>query len=159
MGMTMTLFQVEQKVLENTIENSETLFEINQDEKCDSLNIDKSWCGIKFLLSQGFFANQDSTISKIISSGQSIGELDKYDIYEVNYLTASQVKECIGDLEVITKNQLHENFDFEAMNKKEVFLSPFDENAFDYLFDNFQQVRDFYINAAENNNAVITYIS
>ncbi|NMM48905.1 hypothetical protein HH304_10885 [Flammeovirgaceae bacterium KN852] len=40
-----------------------------------------------FLLYQ---INKDSLISKIISSGQSIGEFEEYDFYDVNYLTAQQ---------------------------------------------------------------------
>jgi len=156
MGMTMILFQVKQERLEHTIKNNETLFEIDPNEECDSINIDKSWDAIKFILKQ---ISSDSIVSKVISSGQEIGEFDEYDVYEVNYLTAEQVRDCIIDLNEISKTHFEKNFDIKAMNDQEVYLESFDESAFDYLFENFMKIQTFYSNAAANNNGVITYLS
>jgi len=99
MGMTMTLFQVNQNTLQKTIENQESFFEIDPDGECDSLNIDKSWDGIKFLLKQMDSQDQKKRLDQVISSSQKIGEFEEYDIYEVNYLTDKQIKEFITDLE------------------------------------------------------------
>ena len=160
MGMTMTLFQMEQEILESILKNPETLFEFDHsDEKYNSVNIDKSWDGIKFLLSGGNNVNQKTNSSIIISSGQIIGEFDEYDIYKVNFLTAYQVKECVVDLEKITMNYLQENFDPKTMNEKDLYCSPFDETSFDYLFEIYKKVKKFYLEAEQNNKAVITYIS
>jgi uncharacterized ubiquitin-like protein YukD len=156
MGMTMTLFQVKQEKLENIIINNETLFDIDPNEECDSIDIDKSWDAIKFILNR---INSESIVSKVISSGQVIGDYDEYDLLEVNYLSAKQVRNCIIDLIAISKTQFEKNFDIQAMNKQEVYLDPFDEDAFEYLLKNFENIQTFYSIAAENNNAVITYIS
>jgi len=154
--MTMTLFQVKQERLEHTIKNNETLFEIDPNEECDSIDIDKSWGAIKFILKR---ISSDSIVSKAISSGQAIGEFEEYDVYEVNYLTAEQVQNCIIDLNEISKPDLEENFDIQALNDQGFNLEPFDKLAFDYLLENFKKLQTFYSNAAENNNAVITYLS
>jgi uncharacterized ubiquitin-like protein YukD len=156
MGMTMTLFQVKQEKLENIIINNEALFDMDPNEECDSIDIDKSWDAIKFILNR---INSESIVSKVISSGQVIGEYDEYDLFEVNYLSAKQVRNCIDELTEISKTQFEKNFDIQAMNKQEVYLEPFDEYAFDYLLKNFENIQTFYSNAAENNNAIITYIS
>ncbi|NMM48904.1 DUF1877 family protein [Flammeovirgaceae bacterium KN852] len=59
----------------------------------------------------------------------------------------------------LTNVQLRENFNLKDMNSQGVYSGPFDESALDYLLENFQKIKDFYINAARSNNAVVTYLS
>ena len=156
----MTLFQIEQHILESILQDPETFFDIDStDKKYNLINIDKSWDGIKFLLSNENDINQNINASKIISSGQTIGELEEYDISEANFLTADQVKECVVDLEKITENHLRGNFDPKTMNESDVYCSPFDATSFDYLFENYQKIKSFYFEAGQFNKAVISYVS
>ncbi|SFD38611.1 protein of unknown function [Flavobacterium phragmitis] len=99
-----------------------------------------------------------TNLSRIILSGQTIDELEEYGMLETNYLTASQVKKTLSELNQITEQTLRDNFKPEVMNLKEVYCNPFDDSFFDYLLEYFNKVKDFYFDTAQQNKAVITYI-
>ena len=156
MGMTMKLLQIEENQLENIIRDNDLLFNLNPYDKNISLDIDKSWDILTFLLNK---IDSVSELSQIICSGQTIGNFDSYDIFEVNYLSADQVKKIIIELNKITESDLQKAFDADAINSQEIYLSPIDESAFNCIPEIFKKIQNFYTNAVKNKYAIISFIS
>ncbi|GEM_PF-3099812 len=162
MGLRMKLFQLDQNLLDEIIENPEVILEINcSEEKYNAIEIDKSWDGLKFLLSKARM-NNENELSKLISSEQQIdgfSELEISDIYDVNFLTETQVQKLTAELNNVTDNEITEIFDFKAMNKMEVYGNPFNEESISYFLEYLKKVKSFYQNATNNKKAVISFIS
>lgn len=161
MGMTMQLFQLDQIRLNEIIENPELFFEIDTSSKeFNKIEIDKSWEGLKFLLSKSI--NYDSKdLTKLISSEQEISGIEELisDLYNVNFLNAIQVKELTLELLNLTFNDISKNFDFKEMNKIEVYGNPFDSDSLTYFLQYFEKIKEFYSTAMKNKKAVISCIS
>ncbi len=159
MGLRMTLFQLNQNSLEDIIENPKNLFEINySQEKYNSLDIDKFWDGLKFILSE-VETNNSNELSKLISSKQEIEGLEEFDIYDVNFLTNQQVKSLTTELSNFTESDLKEKFDFSSMNENDIYGNPFDQKSFLFFVENFRKLKWFYQNAMSKRKAVISFIS
>lgn len=158
----MTLFQLNQDELDEIIENPEEFFEINYlEEKYNSIDIDKSWDGLKFLLSK-VDTNNSIRLSKLISSEQEIEgfeELEVTDIYNVNFLTLEQVKILTRELNNITENELKEKFDFKTMNEIDLNGNPFDDKSFSYFVEYFEKLKQFYQIASSGKKSVISFVS
>ncbi len=162
MGLQATLYQFSQEELEEILENPTVFFDINpNDGNHRHVDIDKSWDGIRFLLSNGNYGktgNKMTRLSSVILSEQIIEELEKYDIAATHYLTSDQVKQVLKELDNITEQTLRDNFRPEVMNKEKVYGWPYDNSAFDWLFENFIKVKSFYFDAGQQNKAVIISI-
>jgi len=161
MGLRMRLFQLNQDKLDEIIENPEELFEIDYSEQqYNSIEIDKSWGGLKFMLSKIETSNP-LKLSMLISSEQEIEGIDELtsDLYDVNFLTKEQVRELTTLLNKLTENNLKNNFDFKTMNENDVYGNPFDKTYFSYFAEYFEHLKKFYHTATKERKAVITFIS
>lgn len=158
MGLRMRLLQLSQTDLEKIIDNPDEIFEINySEEKYNSIEIEKSWDGLKFLLSKVKTRNKNE-LSKLISSEQEI-VLDVSDIYDLNFLTQEQVQKITAELNNVTDSEIKEIFDFKTMNEMDIYGNPFDEKCISYFVEYFQKVKRFYQIATNKKKAVITFIS
>lgn len=161
MGLRMTLLQLNQNELDVIINNPEKFFEINPSgDKYYSIEIDKSWDGLKFLLSK-IETNNSNELSKLVSSEQEIEGIEELvsDMYEVNFLTEEQVKRLSTALSKVTESEIKENFDFNLMNENDIYGNPFTEKSFLYFAEYFEKVKQFYQIATNENKAVISFIS
>lgn len=158
----MTLFQLTQEKLDAILENPEELFNIDYlEDKYYSINIDKSWDGLKFLLSK-VEAKNSVGLSKLISSLQEIKgleELEVTDIYDVYFLTKEQVTKLSTELSNISITEIKENFDFNAMNENDIYGNPFDAESLLYFARYFEVLKQFYLIATIEQKSVISFIS
>ena len=161
MGMTMQLFQLDQIMLNEIIENPELFFEIDPSSKeFNNIEIDKSWEGLKLLLSKSI-NNDFKDLTKLISSEQEISGIEELisDLYNVNFLNAMQVQKLTPELLNLTLNDISKNFDFKEMNEIEIYGNPFDTDSLTYFLKYFEKIKEFYSTAMKNKKAVISYIS
>src|SRR5688500_15401840 len=96
-------YLVDSSVLENRIDNWELAKE-------NSLNIDKSWDGILYLLTGQNYMNTDHPLASVLFSGQFIDEKQDMGLGPAQYLLPSQVKHLNGIITTITEENLRERY-------------------------------------------------
>ena len=109
-------------------------------------------------------------IHKIFHSGVLLGKdlTGDYFNWYYEYLTPDEVKELSAKLANITKQELRENFYADEMECADAFplLEEEDtevdpetdvEGVFDYVMQEYEKVKEFYMTTAKNGNAVISF--
>jgi hypothetical protein len=164
MSMIGYLLRVSQQELDAYLNDSSLLEEQIGDDKVDAdklIDIDKAWDGIVYLLTGGSIATADHPLLRVLFSGQLIDEDQDLGYGPAHYLTPEQVAVLNGELANITREDLEKKYNAEEMTALEVYPSIWedDEETFTYLADNFESVKALYADAADNGEAVITFLS
>ncbi len=156
-GMRMTLFAVDSKVIAEAKKDPKKL-EAFLETDPPSLEIDKSWHGIHYLLT-GNAQKPGPGIGQIILGGKEIGE--DQGLGPAHYFTAEEVKELAVLLKQETPERLAARYDPVAMQKAEIYPGIWvrdDKQALEYLLEYYRQLVDFYAKAAKHNQAIIFVI-
>lgn len=167
MSMIGNLLRVTKTELDEYLKDSSLLEKSIYDEETDEENpnlvdIDKSWDGILFLLTGQNVANTDHPLAKVLFSGQLIDEEQDMGYGPAHYLTPEQVKELNQQIATITIADLKQKYDPKRMEEMEVYPTIWEsegDEAFDYLSEYFKELQQVYSNAAENNEAIITFLN
>lgn len=156
------LLRVEDEQLKKFIEDSSLLEEYvdsdTMEESESKLDIHKSWDGINYLLSNVDKTN--SVLSKLIFSGQILDENQDMGYGPAQYLTSNQVEEAGKALSMASEADLRKFFDSAEMNKAGVYPEPWQNNddEIDWLIQYYNRIKEFYIQAANQKQAIIVYI-
>lgn len=160
MSMIGNYLEIDDQKLASLYENPETISSVLYEEYSEQvIDIDKSWHGIHFLLTGEQYGGQPP-LSNVVFGVTPIGEED------VGYgpamgTPASTVKAIAEALSAVTDDEFRSKFDMAALNAADVYPQIWNEGqeALEYLATYFRELRDFYMKAAENGNAVITFIN
>jgi hypothetical protein len=130
---------------------------LNKQDSEHTLDIDKSWAAIHFLLSQA--EGEGSSASSLpILGGTEIGE----DIGHgaIRYLEPEQVKQANSVLTSMPAEVLRKWFNAEVLEKAEVYPSEIwrDEDCFEYVDYWYRQLRGFYQRMAMGGNGILVGI-
>ncbi|ULO05913.1 YfbM family protein [Paenibacillus sp. 19GGS1-52] len=122
------------------------------------LDIDKSWQALHYVLC-GSIAEGEPPLGYIIPiSSNYIGHLSDVEAFALN---PGQIREALAAVEQITAAELREQYNFAEMVEQGVYPLTEDDDSeefFDYIYENFVAIRDFYtLTAAEEQN-IIFYI-
>lgn len=141
-------------LLENRIYNDET-----EDENL--VDIDKTWDGIIFLLTGQSLAFAEHHLVRVLFSGQLIDEEQDLGYGPAHYLTPDEVAELNNEISQITIADLKLKFNPAKMTELDVYPSIWDEDddAFDYVADGFSTLQNTFKDAAENGEAIITFLN
>lgn len=158
------LLRVSQAELDSYIKDSSLLEERIGDDNVDAdklIDIDKSWDGIVYLLTGGSIQTAEHPLLRVLFSGQLIDEEQDLGYGPAHYLTPDQVTELSKELDAITREDLEKKYNAEEMTALEVYPSIWedDKETFTYLADNFESIKALYADAADNGEAVITFLS
>lgn len=168
MGMVSILVRVTNTQLESFLKDSSLLEKyINSDEVEETerlIDLDKSWDGILYLLTGhglNTIEEAEGPLANVLFSGQIIDEDQDMGYGPAQYLTPEQVKEINGPLSEISPDELRKKYSAEVMNEKEVYPQGWEngKEEEDYLMDYFDELKTFYSTAANNREAIISYIS
>lgn len=129
----------------------------------DLIDIDKSWDGILYLLTGNTLDSleeADPLLASVIIGRQVIDETQEMGYGPANYNDQAQVKEIAAVVAGIPGAVLKAAFDSFKMTELEIYPGRWDDpGAFEYIETYYEQLRAFYITAAKNQQAVITYVS
>jgi hypothetical protein len=166
MGMIGNVIRVSQYELNSFLNNSEIL-----EEKIDnegnyetewSLDLDKSWDGINYILTGdilGGLETEPNKLQRALFSFQVIDEDQDLGYGPAYYLTSSQVKETNSELEKITNENFMSKFNGSEMNELGIYPEVWTEDeSLEYLLENFTAFKEFYKKASENQEAIITFL-
>ena len=165
MGMIMYLLRISKQELESYIDKPELFLE-NRVDDAYSMDIDKAWGGILYLLTGKAFASgspedEVDSLNRIFFSAQLFDEDMDVGYGPAHYLTPEQVAGINHKIASLTEADLKSHYDPEAMNKEEKLYPSLDwnEKIFDYLYFYFQALQSFFATAASRGEAIVTYLS
>lgn len=165
MGMVVTFLRISDQELETYKKNSQLLEDrIYSDEIDDDPNfieIEKSWDGIIYLLTGKGAADSTGYLERVIFSAQFIDEEQNFGYGPAHFLMGEEVKELNQRLTKISIEELKLNFNPAEMSRLGIYPSIWEEgeSAFEYLSTYFEVLKNFYVEASKNNQAIISMIS
>jgi hypothetical protein len=165
MGMIMYLLRISKQELESYIDKPD-LFLGNRVDDAYSMDIDKAWGGILYLLTGKAFASGSTedeidSLNRIFFSAQFFDEDMDVGYGPAHYLTPEQVAGINLKIASLTEAELKAHYDPEAMNKEKKLYPSLDwnEKIFDYLYFHFQALQSFFATAASRGEAIVTYLN
>lgn len=162
MGMIANLLRVTTAELETYLLDSSLLEgRIYSEEAAEDQNlidVDKAWDGIIFLLTGQNIQNADHPLVQVLFSGQLIDEEQDLGYGPGHYLTSDQVKDLNEKISKITTEDLKLKYNSKQMNELDVYPI-WDEDSFDYLDENFKLLQQTYAEAANKEQAIITFLN
>lgn len=160
MGMIGYLKRVPAELLTALLEGTAALEEyVFGDDVTDELDLDKAWHGLHYLLCGDAFQGEEPLFNALMG-GRPINEDETEDII-VRYLTPAQTREVSQALEGIGEGELKKAFAPEAMNEAGVYPAPdwTDAGELDYLLEYYGPLKDYYRQAADNDEGMLIYVS
>lgn len=164
MSMIGYLLPVSSHDLEAYMKNSslleDKLGELLNQEGLGLTEIDKAWDGVNFLLTGSIIGDSDHHLGKVLFSMQYIDESQDLGYGPACYVSVAQVKELSREISQITPEELRKKYDPKKMAELELYPGGWEENDMpDYLVENFKIVQNVYSSAANNDQAIITFLS
>ncbi len=161
------LYRVSEKDLEEILKDSSILeSKVYADEGEnleDLLDLDKSWEAIFYLLTGCSIAeieDAQAPLSWSLFSGQIVDEEQDMGYGPAHYLRVDQVKQLDAELDKISIDELKGKYNGQEMNEAGIYPEVWDrEESLDYVTDYFEQLKEFYKIASEENKAVITFLN
>ena len=127
-----------------------------------SLDIDKAWHGIHFLLNDSAYQGEGPGAYVIFGSETIGGDMEEPVEPIVRYITSTQVYEAAAFLSDISVPELAERYDPDAMEAAEIYpVGIWEEErqeAFDYVAQYYEMLVEFFEGAAERGDAIISSI-
>ena len=177
MSMIYNLLRVSPSELNSYLENSDLLFDRiyqSEDEDPAQIDLDKAWDGIHCLLTGTHLfnsQNEDEDVwytpfSLIMfpgNDGQLINKNQNMGIgFPAHYQTAEQVTRAAALLATVNLRERYQHVGSEALSQSypfEIAGQWLESEDLPYLEYYFEQMQQFFACAAENGEAVISYIN
>ena len=121
----------------------------------EGLSLEKSWHALHYLLT-GRVEVGPPPLGNAIMGGEEIGE--ERDYGRVRFLTPKQVQEISAALASISKQDLVDRFDAGSMKASKVIYPCKDRAELDIALHYFEQLVEYYSEAAARGNAMLLYI-
>lgn len=125
-------------------------------------DIHKSWDALSYLITGVPLHDIDKAVpllSWVIFGDEVIDENLDFGYGPARYLSNDQVKEVNAVLMDMSAEDLNKHFDPDKMTELEIYPGDWNEGEKQWLDRAFHQLKAFYKTSAENNQAVISYIS
>jgi Domain of unknown function (DUF1877) len=120
------------------------------------VSIDKAWHGLHYLLC-GAPEPAPGPLGQAVFGGTEIGEDQGYG--PARYFSPAQVAEVAIALQSPgLERELHARFDAAAMTQMGIYPGVWERDDYDWLIDAFHTVRDFFAEASQAEQAVVTLI-
>lgn len=165
MGMIMYLLRISKQELESYIDKPDLFLE-NRVDDAYSMDIDKAWGGILYLLTGKAFASgspedEVDSLNRIFFSAQFFDEDMDVGYGPAHYLTPEQVAGIHRKIASLTEADLKAHYDPKAMSEEEELYPSldWDDEDFEYLYSHFQALQSFFATAASRGEAIITFLS
>jgi hypothetical protein len=128
-------------------------------------DLDKAWEGVYFILTGQALADYGTNgsihpLAKTIFSESIIDENLDFGYGPATYVTTEEVKYVNNIISEISEQEIHKRFNGSLMQELGIYPEIWDdEDALPYLLENFKNLQDVYAAAAQNNEAVIVFLT
>lgn len=160
MSMIGKYIRIKKEQLEETLKNpglvSDLLYE--HDDNKNSLEIDKAWHGIHFLLTSDPWRGT-TPLRYVVLGGQPLGHEDiGYGLPQ--YITPDQVKKAYQDLAQLSPDEIRRRYNAKEFSKAEIYPSIWDEDGveLEYLMSYLDKIIKFFQSAVSKDEAIIFWI-
>ena len=134
----------------------------NQDSK-DHMDVDQWWHGLFFLLTGKAYATEGDAANPLIwtlTAPQQIDPDQDMGYGPATYTTIEQTKDVSDALNEISEDELTSRYNGELMMEMGIYPEVWDDmDSLEYLIETFNSLKDFYSSAAAENKAVIIFIN
>ncbi|MFC1750913.1 YfbM family protein [Pseudomonadota bacterium] len=121
------------------------------------LDIDKSWHGIHFILTNDVWEGE-APACYVVLGGVPVGDDVGYG--PARFLDVDNVKAIDGYLSGVDSTFIQENYNAERLEKKEIYPNGWGEaEDVEYLTGYFEELKKFYSKAANESKVVIQYLN
>lgn len=155
MGMVWMGFRRDDATAREILADEERIAELLESDPDDtSVDIDKAWHGIDWLLTGGDEA-ADTALASAVFGGEEIGADLGYG--PARLLAAADVRAVADALRELDGDTLRRRFDPDAMNAAELYPEGLwdEDDAVDYVLSHFDALRAFYLTAADADESVV----
>lgn len=162
MSMITTLVPAADDEIQSLLADPETIEDFIE-EKRTSLNLDKAWHGLHWLLT-GSAEGGKEPLCYLVTGGEPIGDVD-LGYGPARALTAEQVASWDAALAPISRDELAGRFDAKAMLDASIYPDIWarsasgEEDTLGYLLDAFGSLRDFVAEARQEHQGMVVYLS
>jgi hypothetical protein len=125
----------------------------------NGIDVDKAWHGIHFLLTGDAWGGEPP-LANVVLGGTEIGDDVGYG--PARYLTADEVRAAADALKDIAPDVLRSRYVAMDLSENEIYPEIWDDpddDAIGYLMSCYQTLRDYYIDASANKNAMLKYLN
>ena len=161
MGMTGNYVLLPEEMIQQIAEKKLDFFDITPPTEDNmSLDIDKSWQAIHFLLC-GDLDDGEPPLGYVVPLIDAQFFDSDFDFGSF-YLFHSQIKKAFAKIKEIDKESFRRLYDFPLLLEESIYpLTPeeSEEEFFQYLYQNFEAIKGLYHQALETNSGLIFYIS
>jgi Domain of unknown function (DUF1877) len=161
MGMVFSAMRVSNLELEKFQKESDSFEEefYNGEHDEITIDLDKSWDGLHFLLTENTIQQSSHFLTQIFQSKDVLNVYQDMGYGPANYLDSSTVKELNSELQKISSEDLKSKYDPDLMNDKGIYPGMWNMEAWEYFEEYFMILKNFYKTASENDEAIIMFIS
>lgn len=161
MGMTGNYVLLPEETIQQIAEKKLDFFDITPPTEDNmSLDIDKSWQAIHFLLC-GDLDDGEPPLGYVVPLIDAQFFDSDFDFGSF-YLFHSQIKKAFAKIKEIDKESFRRLYDFPLLLEESIYpLTPeeSEEEFFQYLYQNFESIKGLFHRALESNSGLIFYIS
>ena len=161
MGMTGNYVLLPEETIQQIAEKKLDFFDIAPPTEDNmSLDIDKSWQAIHFLLC-GDLDDGEPPLGYVVPLIDAQFFDSDFDFGSF-YLFHSQIKKAFAKIKEIDKESFRRLYDFPLLLEESIYpLTPeeSEEEFFQYLYQNFESIKGLFHRALETNSGLIFYIS
>ncbi len=161
MGMTGNYVLLPEETIQQIAEKKLDFFDIAPPTEDNmSLDIDKSWQAIHFLLC-GDLDDGEPPLGYVVPLIDAQFFDSDFDFGSF-YLFHSQIKKAFAKIKEIDKESFRRLYDFPLLLEESIYpLTPeeSEEEFFQYLYQNFESIKGLFHRALESNSGLIFYIS
>ena len=158
MGMTGNYVAVDNNTLQQIINNELDLLDIDSDEY-PTLDIDKSWQAIHFLLCNEIAEGKLPFGYVVPMRNENVLDIEMdFGAFILNSEEVLKAYECIKN---IKEEELRAKYDFKSFTENKVYPITEDEDMddfFDYIYENFMSIQEFYKEASGSGKEIVFYI-
>jgi Domain of unknown function (DUF1877) len=152
-----------QEYLKDSSKLESRVYDERDSEDPNLLDVDKSWEAIFFLLTGQSLASSDEAVppfSWILLGSNEIDPDQDMGYGPATYTTAEETKDLSAAINKISTDEIKSRYNGSEMNKAGIYPEVWTESeSAEYLFGNFNSLKDFYTTASTNNQAVIIFIN
>lgn len=162
MGMTGTYIAIENFLLNQIINGEKSILDIDPTQ-CQSLDVDKAWQAIHYLLCKNI-ENGKPPMGYVVPLRDE-NKLDCELEFGAFYINAQQVKETTNFLNSLDDKVLENMYDFKSMQENMVYPFHGNENEtdtgfiYEYIYSYLIKLKEFFNQTAEKGYAIILYLS
>ena len=160
MGMTGNYFRTDESTVDEIRRGERELADVVESDDEHVLDVDRAWHAIQFTLTGApFGGDPDNVFSRLVLGGNTL--FDDDDEFSARLIAPGDVKELAAALEDLTWEDVRGRFSVSDMLDQDIYPVTEEENEeefFEYVWSYLTDMKTFFIDAADEDQAVIFYM-